>query len=80
MRRKNVIIRCGFILVLDVGAFVFSGNETTISISEREKISSDRLIGNNDIITIDLSPQNNKILGDYDCTLIIKNGDLVDCI
>ena len=64
----------------DIGAFVFSGDETSISVSGREYITSDRLIGNNDIITIDLSPQNNKIWGDYARTIIIENGEVVDCI
>ena len=64
----------------NVGAFVFSGDETIVSISGREYITSDRLISNNDIITIDLSPQNNKIWGDYARTIIIENGEVVDCI
>ena len=46
----------------DVGAFVFAGDETTISVSGRDYITSDRVIGNNDIITIDLSPQTGNIL------------------
>ena len=64
----------------NVGAFVFSGDETIVSISGREYITSDRLISNNDIITIDLSPQNNTIWGDYARTIIIENGEVVDCI
>ena len=49
----------------DVGAFCFSGNETTISVSGKEYKTSERLIKDNDIITIDLSPQHNDIWGDY---------------
>lgn len=64
----------------DIGAFVFSGDETTISVSGREYTTSERLIGCNDIITIDLSAQNNKIWGDYARTIIIENGEVVDCI
>ncbi len=41
----------------DVGAFVFAGDETTVSVSGKQYLTSDRVIGNNDIITIDLSPQ-----------------------
>ena len=41
----------------DVGAFVFAGDETTLSVSGKEYITSDRVISRNDIITIDLSPQ-----------------------
>ena len=40
----------------DVGAFVFAGDETTISVSGTKYKTSDRIIGRNDIITIDLSP------------------------
>lgn len=64
----------------DIGAFVFSGDETTVSVSGREYITSDRLIGFNDIITIDLSPQKNKIWGDYARTIIIESGEVVDSI
>mgnify|MGYP003293552794 CR=1 FL=1 len=64
----------------DVGAFVFSGDETTVSVSGREYTTSDRLIGYNDIITIDLSPQNNHIWGDYARTIIVENGEVVDSI
>ena len=38
----------------DVGAFVFAGDETTVSVSGKQYVTSDRVIGNNDIITIDL--------------------------
>ena len=47
----------------DVGAFVFAGDETTVSVSGKQYITSDRVIGNNDIITIDLSPQAGNISG-----------------
>ncbi len=64
----------------DIGAFVFSGDETTISISGTKYITSDRLISENDIITIDLSPQNQNIWGDYARTIIIENGTVVPSI
>lgn len=35
----------------NVGAFVFSGDETTVSVSGRSYQTSERIIGNNDIIT-----------------------------
>lgn len=47
----------------DVGAFVFAGDETTVSVSGKQYVTSDRVIGNNDIITIDLSPQVGNIWG-----------------
>ena len=64
----------------DVGAFVFSGDETTLSVSGREYKTSDRIIAPDDIITIDLSPQNNSIWGDYARTIILENGKAVDDI
>ncbi len=64
----------------DIGAFVFSGDETTISVSGREYTTSDRIIAPDDIITIDLSPQNNNIWGDYARTIIIENGKVADDI
>ena len=64
----------------DVGAFVFSGDETTISVSGTEYVTSDRIIKDNDIITIDLSPQNQNIWGDFARTIIIENGKVVQDI
>ncbi|MBR4021876.1 MAG: aminopeptidase P family protein [Ruminococcus sp.] len=58
----------------DVGAFVFCGKDTAISVSGREYETSDAEICENDIITIDLSPQNNNIWGDYARTIVIENG------
>lgn len=64
----------------DIGAFVFSGDETTISVSGRDYVTSDRIIAPDDIITIDLSPQNYNIWGDYARTIILENGNIVDDI
>ena len=64
----------------DVGAFVFSGDETTVSVSGREYVTSDRLIAENDIITIDLSPQCGNIWGDYARTIILEGGKVVEDI
>lgn len=61
----------------DVGAFVFSSDETALSVSGKKYRTSDRIIKYNDIITIDLSPQNNSIWGDYARTVIIENGSVV---
>ena len=38
----------------DVGAFVFAGDKTTVSVSGREYKTDDHIIEPNDIITIDL--------------------------
>ena len=62
----------------DVGAFVFSGDETTVSVSGTEYVTSDKIIDENDIITIDLSPQNDNIWGDYARTIIIQDGTVVE--
>lgn len=62
----------------NVGAFVFAGDETTVSVSGREYQTSKRIIGNDDIITVDLSPQNNNIWGDYARTIVIENGKVID--
>lgn len=64
----------------NIGAFVFSGDETTISVSGRDYVTSDRIIAPDDIITIDLSPQNDNIWGDYARTIILENGNIVDDI
>lgn len=59
-----------------VGAFIFAGDETTVSISGKDYKATDRIIQENDIITIDLSPQKNNIWGDYARTLVFENGIL----
>lgn len=61
----------------NIGAFIFSGDETTVSVSGRKYKTSDRMIKDNDIITIDLSPQCRHIWGDYARTIIIENGKAV---
>lgn len=62
----------------NVGALIFAGDETTKSVSGKEYITSDYIIKNDDIITIDLSPQIKNIWGDYARTIIIENGKGVD--
>ena len=62
----------------DVGAFIFAGDETTVSVSGTEYQTSDRIITENDILTIDLSPQNGNIWGDYARTTILENGIVVE--
>lgn len=62
----------------DVGAFVFSGDETTLSVSGRQYQTPDRIIGENDIVTIDLSPQKDSIWGDHARTIILENGTVTD--
>lgn len=57
----------------DIGAFVFAGDETAVSVSGRDYQTADRLIAENDIITIDLSPQRNAIWGDYARTIVLED-------
>ena len=62
----------------DVGAFVFAGDETTVSVSGTNYVTSNRIINQNDIVTIDLSPQNKNTWGDYARTIIVQNGVVVE--
>ena len=62
----------------DVGAFIFAGDETTVSVSGKQYTTSDRMIADNDIVTIDLSPQNGDIWGDFARTIIVQNGIVAD--
>ncbi len=64
----------------DVGAFVFSGDETTASVSGKDYKETERKVCIDDIITIDLSPQRKGIWGDYARTIIIENGEVINNI
>ncbi len=64
----------------NVGALIFSGDETTMSISGKRYKVANRIITNNDIITIDLSPQNNRYWGDFARTIIIENNKVINDI
>ena len=64
----------------NIGAFLFSGDETTKSVSGKEYKTSYKHIEENDIVTIDLSPQCNHVWGDFARTIIIENGHVVDDI
>lgn len=64
----------------DVGAFCFAGEETAVSVSGRRYQTSDRMIQENDIVTIDLSPQKGNTWGDFARTIIIEDGQVVQRI
>ena len=51
-----------------------------MSISGKRYKVANRIITNNDIITIDLSPQNNKYWGDFARTIIIENSKVINDI
>ena len=61
----------------DVGAFVFAGEETTLSVSGKTYRTAARVIGENDIITVDLSPSREGVWGDFARTLIVEDGVVV---
>ena len=61
----------------DIGAFVFTGERTTLSVSGKNYIPTNTEICLNDVITVDLSPQVGEIWGDYARTLIVQNGKVV---
>lgn len=58
----------------DIGAFVFAGETTTVSVSGRAYRTPHHVIGENDIITLDLSPQRDGVWGDYARTIIVEDG------
>ncbi len=62
----------------DIGAFIFSGDETTLSVSGKHYKTANRVIKENDVITVDLSPQVGNVWGDYARTVIIENGNVVN--
>ena len=76
--RKMLALGADSFWYWDVGAFVFSGDETTVSVSGREYITSNRVIEENDIVTIDLSPQHGDTWGDYARTIILQDGTVTE--
>jgi methionine aminopeptidase len=60
-----------------VGAFVFVGRRTTISISGREYQASDAVVQNNDLVTVDLSPEKDGFWGDFARSFTVENGEVV---
>lgn len=58
----------------NIGAFVFVGERTAISISGKNYIPSDLKLKFDDIVTVDLSPEINSYWGDLSRTFIVKNG------
>lgn len=57
-----------------IGALVFSGRDTVVSVSGRDYQTADHLIEHDDIITIDLSPQRRGVWGDFARTIVIEDG------
>jgi len=66
----------------NVGALVFAGDETTLSVSGRNYQTANRTLEQEDLLTIDLSPQWRDLWGDYARTIVLQDGraleDLAD--
>lgn len=60
-----------------IGAFVFCGKDTVLSVSGRDYKTPQSVIQPNDIVTLDLSPQAGGVWGDYARTVILENGRVV---
>ena len=58
----------------DIGAFIFSGEDTVLSISGREYETPQRQVQPEDLLTIDLSPEQEGAWGDYARTIVIEDG------
>ena len=56
---------------------MFCGDQTTLSVSGREYVTAQKVIGENDIVTVDLSPQVGDTWGDYARTIIVEDGKAV---
>lgn len=61
----------------DIGAFVFSGDQTALSVSGKVYKTDDIIISDDDIITVDLSPKVGNVWGDYARTFVVENGAVV---
>ena len=74
---KMILLGADSFWYWDIGAFIFAGDETTVSVSGKEYTTSERIIESDDIVTIDLSPQIGNIWGDYARTVIVEQGCVV---
>lgn len=57
-----------------IGAFVFAGSGTVRSVSGRDYETPDYVLGEHELLTLDLSPQTRGVWGDFARTLIIEDG------
>lgn len=60
-----------------IGAFVFVGERTTISISGRDYKPSTTKVKQNDVVTVDLSPEIEKYWGDFARTFVVHDGVVI---
>lgn len=62
-----------------IGAFVLLGKRSILSMSGTQHTpSEDNLVGENDIVTIDLAPTLDGYWGDYARTIFVENGKAAD--
>lgn len=61
-----------------IGAFVFVGEETTVSISGKQYQASNAKVQSHDLVTIDLSPEIDGFWGDYARSFVIENGKVIE--
>ncbi|MFD0589472.1 M24 family metallopeptidase [Paenibacillus sp. GCM10027627] len=61
-----------------IGAFVHVGKRTVLSESGKEYRPSETAVSNNDLVTVDLSPQLSHYWGDYARTFVVIDGKAVD--
>jgi len=59
-----------------IGAFVFVGDRTTISISGREYVPSEVKVRKDDVVTVDLSPEIGNYWGDFARTFVVCDGEV----
>ncbi|UVY84722.1 M24 family metallopeptidase [Brachybacterium sp. NBEC-018] len=57
-----------------IGAFVFAGTGTIASVSGRDYRTPDHVLREDELVTLDLSPQRGGVWGDFARTLVIEDG------
>ncbi|WP_396453312.1 M24 family metallopeptidase [Leucobacter aridicollis] len=57
-----------------IGAFVFAGRDTVRSVSGRDYVTPDYVLSDNELLTLDLSPELDGRWGDYARTLVLERG------
>jgi len=62
----------------NVGALVFTGEQTTASISGRDYKAGDSPVKAEDLVTVDLSPEINGYWGDFARSFAIQNGRVAE--
>lgn len=60
----------------NIGAFVFIGQQTTLSVSGRQYQPSGVRVQSNDLVTVDLAPEIGGFRGDFARSFIVENGSV----